>query len=110
MDEGISVVLRVAESGLAVWLTRRLEGRRPKCKRWVCETCQEDDCEESASSKPYLVIQTRPEGATRWEDWFSTELEAQALLVVQQGMPQIKERAPFNDCAAASEEACVKLG
>jgi hypothetical protein len=28
MDEGISVVLRVAKSGLAAWLTRRFEGRK----------------------------------------------------------------------------------
>jgi hypothetical protein len=108
MDEGISVVLRVVKSGLAAWLTRRFEGRRPKCKRWSCETCQEDDCEGSASSKPYLVIQTQ--GATGWEDWFYTELEAEALLVVQQGLQQIKDRAPFSDCAAASEVGCVKLG
>jgi hypothetical protein len=55
----MSVVLRVAKSGLAAWLTRRFEGRRPMCKRWGCKTCQEDDCEGSASSKPYLVIQTQ---------------------------------------------------
>jgi hypothetical protein len=54
------------------------------------------------------VIQTQ--GATGWEDWFYTELEAEALLVVQQGSQQIKDRAPFSDCAAASEVGCVKLG
>lgn len=106
VDEGVSVVLRVAKSGPAAWLTRRFEERRPKCKRWDCEICREDDCEGSASSKPYLVIQTK--GETGWEDWFFTELEAEALLVVQQGLPRIKERAPFSDCAAASEVACVQ--
>lgn len=107
-DEGISVVLRVAKSGPAAWLTRRSEGWRPKCARWDCETCHGDDCEGFASSKPYLVIQTQ--GATGWEDWFFTELKAEALLVVQQGLPRIEERASFSDCAADSEVACVKSG
>jgi hypothetical protein len=104
----MSVVLRVAKSGLAAWLTRRFEGRRPMCKRWGCKTCQEDDCEGSASSKPYLVIQTQD--ATGWEIWFSTELEAEASLVVQQVLPQIKGRTSSNDCAPASEVARVRLG
>ena len=100
VDEGISVVLRVAKSGLAAWLTRRFEGWRPSCKRWGCKKCEEDDCEGSASSKPYLVIQT--EGGTGWEDWFFTELEAEALLKAQEVLPRIKERAPSSDCTAAN--------
>tara|TARA_R110002003_G_scaffold126_13_gene11537 strand:- start:2210 stop:2542 length:333 start_codon:yes stop_codon:yes gene_type:complete len=105
VDEGIAVVLRVAQSEPAAWLTRRFEGRRPKCQRWGCDTCREDDCEAFASSKPYFVIQTQ--GANGWEDWFFPQLEAGALLVVQQGLPEIRKRGTFSDCAAASEEVSV---
>jgi hypothetical protein len=98
----MSVVWRVAKSGTVEWLTRRFEGPRPKCKRWDCETCHGDDCEVSASSKPYLVIQTQTEGASGWEDWYFTKLEAEVLSVVQQWLPRIARRGPFGDCAAAS--------
>jgi hypothetical protein len=99
------VVLRVAKSEPAAWLTRPFEGRRPICTRWVCTTCQEDDCEGSASSKLYLLVQTQR--ATKWKNCFSTELEAEASLVVQHVLPRIEERVLFDDCAAASEVACV---
>lgn len=101
VDEGVSVVLRVAKNETVAWLTRGFEGRRPKCVRKDCEICNGDTCEEEfVSRKPYLVVQTA--GATEWEDWFFTELEAEALSVVQQGLPRISQRGPFHDCAAPS--------
>lgn len=102
VDEGMSVVWRVAKSGTVAWLTRRFEDPRPKCKRWDCKTCHGDTCQVSAASKPYLVIQTPTQGVTGWEDWFFMKLEVEALSVLQRELPRIKQKGPFSDCAAAS--------
>jgi hypothetical protein len=110
VNEGRSVVLRAAKSGLATLLTQRFEGWRPRCKRWDCHTCgcEEVDCKGFASSKPYLVVQK--EGATGWDDWYFMELEAEALLEVQQELPRIIEWAKFRDCATTSEATCENQG
>lgn len=112
VDEGMLVVLRVAESGSTAWLTRRIEKRRieeqrieeqrfekvrPSCARRYCGTC---DGSKTASSKSYLVIQT--EGPTGWEDWIFKDLNVEALLRVQEIFSEIKDRGTSDDCVAAS--------
>lgn len=86
VEKGLSVVLRVTSERKA-WRTERFEEPHPKCAtRRSCATCHEDVCEGSASSKPYPVVE-REGGAAGCEVMFSTELEAEALSVLEPLLP-----------------------